>query len=349
MRKYTVQWAYAKDIGTPVIHRDEAMARGEVAHLLGTWVRRGLEDYLNRIDNSPERELYKRYPDLEEGIRYVAPAIKRLMQEGLVWDAYDLWEEFYQEFEHTIGMPLYVMTATVIVRGTPETGMKNRLPLIEPLDVSPEEKYLEGPYMRVERTEELKMQMLADLVEVVKNKASLKRIPITGEQFVAALEAIDRRLQGKYPYMDEESEAKYIAELREGILRKLFPKLSGASLGALQRWLVQYADFGGTWHPSRHTNEEMAKGQAKEYLSWLLHHLSSVASMEAHVDRNLDFVAAAEELDAKVRQLMAEGRVWAAYLEYKEFEEIWSTSVGTFPLQQSIGTMRVVPTPEPEA
>lgn len=346
MRKYKVQWAYAVDIGTPIVHRDEAMARGEVAHLLGTWIRRGLQDYLKRIESSP---LYKRYPELEEAIRYLAPALKRLVEEGLVWDAYELWEDFYLKFEYATGAPLYVMTGTVIVEGSIETGLSNRIPLLEPLDVSPLEKYQKGPSIMVERTNEMKMAMLDDLVEVIRNKADLKGVNITGDQFIAAVESTDRRLQGEYRYMDEESEAKYLSELREGILRKIFPKLSGASLGAFRRWLVQYADFGGTWHPARHTNEDMAKGETANYLRTLMHHLRVNVDSEARMGRNPEYVEEANAILQHVPYLLDNKMVWTAYLDYKAFEEKWDRHFSPFPLTMAIGSMRVVPEPEPES
>lgn len=344
MKKYKVQWAYAVDIGTPVVHRDEAMARGEVAHLLGTRIRRNLTDYLKRLEEDPGR-----HPEFREGLRSFLPQLQQLIGSGNVWTAYELWEDFYLHFENEFDSPLYVIVGAVFVEGTPETGLKNRIPLLERMDVSPMEKYNKGPTQVINRLDNLKMLMIEELIPVIRNKADLKGIKITDKDFVNAIESAERAVSRKYHYMDEESEAKYLAELREGILRKIFPKLSGPGLGAFKRWSVQYADFGGKRHASIHTNEDMAKGQTKEYLSWLLHHLSSVASMEAHVDRNIDFAMAAEEVDAKVRQLLKEDHVWAAYLQYKEFEEIWNDSIGMFPLTMSIGSMRVVPEPEPES
>lgn len=345
MRRYTVQWAYALDIGTPVVHRNEEMARGEVAHLLGTWIRRRLGDWIERTDSSP---IFKRYPELEKSVRYLVPTIGRLMQEGLVWDAYDLWEEFYVTFENVLEYPLYVMLGTVIVQGSKETGLKNRVPLIEPMDGPPADYYIKTPTVVINKTQELKDQMIAELLEVIFRKAGLKDIELTREQIEDAIDSTDRRLQGKYPYMDEESEAKYIAELREGILRKLFPKLSGPGLGALQRWMVQYADFGGTWHPARHTNEEMAKDETALHLRTLLHHLGVQADHNSHMERNQEFVAEATELIHHVIYLLDNNMVWAAYLDYKAFEDKWDHHFAPFTLTMSIGSMRVSPEPESE-
>lgn len=345
MRKYEIQWAYALDIGRPVIHTNEARARGEVAHLLGTWIRRRLGDWLTKANSDP---LFKRYPELEEAVQYLAPTLKRLMDEDLVWDAYDLWEDFYIQFENAPGYPLYVMLGTVIVRGSPETGLKNRVPLIKPLGMPPIEKYVEGPTIVINKTQELKDQMLMELVEVILQKAQLKSIKITQEQFEAAINSVDRRLIEKYPYMDEASEAQYIAELREGILRRLFPKSVGIGLGSLKRWHVQYADFGGAWHPGYHTNEERAKQDAKQYLTTLLHHLSVHADSEARSERNPEYVTEADHLAGQIQYWLDNDAVWAAYLEYKAFEERWNHHFYPFSLEMSIGSMRVIPEPEPD-
>jgi hypothetical protein len=148
--------------------------------------------------------------------------------------------------------------------------------------------------------------------------------------------------------MDEESEAKYIAELREGVLRKLFPKPAGIGLGAFTSWRVQYADFGGAWHPGRHTNEERAKSDAKRYMTTLLHHLSVHADSEARAERNPEYVTEADHLAGHIQSLLDQDYVWTAYRDYKAFEERWNHHFYPFSLEMSIGSMRVIPTPEPE-
>lgn len=346
LSKYTVQWAYAVDIGTPTVHSREAVARDAVVHLLGTWLYRNFEQFLSdpRVD-------HEKHPEFFASLMSVAPEIKRLIMEGRVWEAYALWEDFYIRFENEFGYPLYVVFGTVIVHGSQGTGLRNLIPLIERSDVSPSEKYLKEPFFMIHRLEEQTGKMLSDLMDVISKKAYLTDIQITMEQVTEAVESTQRKLIKKYPYMDEESERNYLADLREGVLRKLFPKASGTGLGALQRWLVQYADFGGAWSPGRHTNEGRAKEDARQYLTTLSHHLSSLASTEARVGRNAAFAMEADAIVARVRYLLDQELIWTAYLEYKEFEEGWSYDYNPkspFLLQMAIGTMQVIPEPEAE-
>lgn len=120
------------------------------------------------------------------------------------------------------------------------------------------------------------------------------------------------------------------------------------ALGAFQSWLVQYADFGGAAHPSRHTNEERAKMEAEMYLRRLLHHLEVSSSVGAVGARRSEFTREAQRTIVNVTALLGTGNTWAAYQTYKEFEEEWNERQGHFPLTMSIGTMRVIPDPVPE-
>jgi hypothetical protein len=113
-------------------------------------------------------------------------------------------------------------------------------------------------------------------------------------------------------------------------------------------WLVQYADFGGAWHPGRHMNEGRAKVQAGEYLMTLLDHLSHHASAEAIGGRRPAYIKAATALVERIHYLLSDDMVWRAYLEYKKFERDWSSQFMPFPLEMAIGTMRVIPAPRPE-
>lgn len=345
MKRYKVQWAYPLEIGTPVIHTSEPAARGEVAYLLGVWIRRSLEDYLQRVQSSP---IFKRYPEFEQAVAYLIPEIQRFISEDLVWDAYDLWEEFYVRFENATGKPLYLMLPTVIVEGSRETGLKNRVPLMDPSE-DPQEK-IEGFVIPIRRLEEKKLQLADELLEVVAAKADLKGVRITRRDFVEALIATEMQLvkSGQYQYADEETEREFLEALREGTLRKLFPKNPSIGLGAFQRWLVQYADFGGAWHPGRHTNEDRAKEETRHWLKILMEHLETHASSEALVRRRLKYVAEAEKLLQELQYLIDNDLIWTAYLDYKAFEQKWDREFAPFSLQMSIGTMRVIPTPEPE-
>src|SRR4029078_7816779 len=312
----------------------------------GTWIRRNLEHFLSEGGEFEAPE----HPEFFEGMQYLIPQIQQLIQAGKVWDAYDLWEDFYLRFENEFGRPLYAKISTVIVEGSPETGLKNKIPFIERTKIRPIEKYAEKGKitLAINRREDKMAAIVEDLLEVVSNKAQLKNIRITQEQFLKAIVASERALEGKFPYQDEESERQFLEAFREGILRRLFPKDKGMGLGAMRSWLVQYADFGGASHAGRHTNEERAKQDAGDYLMRLVKHLGMHASSEAIAGRNRKYVKSATDLVQRMHYLLSDDMVWRAYLEYKEFEHKWSPIFHPFPLEMSIGTMRVLPTPEPE-
>jgi putative heme degradation protein len=113
-------------------------------------------------------------------------------------------------------------------------------------------------------------------------------------------------------------------------------------------WLVEYGDFGGGLHAGRHTNEDRAKLQAKEYLGYLIDHLKLHADSEAHVGRNKEYVKEARKLIQDIHYLIDNNMIWAAYLDFKAFENKWNHHFHPFPLQMAIGSMRVIPTPEAE-
>lgn len=340
MKRYKIQYAYPKEIGSPSVHTSEATARDEVAYLLGTWIWRSLKDV--------EENLSEFWPkELVQTLKRVLYEVKRLIGEGQVWDAFDLWEDFSVSFEKGEGRPIYSVMGTVIIEGSRATGLQNRIPLQEASDNPPGAQHARGPVVAFDRMHNLMDQVVEEVMEVAMRKAELKGIEITPEEFSKAVQGSARALP-EYQMVDEESEREALAQFREGILRRLFPKPSGMGLGALKSWLVQYADFGGASHASRHTNEGRAKADAKEYLTRLLHHLEINVSTEAHVGRNPEYVKEAEDLVHYVHYLLDTDMVWAAYTVYKDFEAKWNYELGPFPLEVAIGTMRVIPTPESE-
>lgn len=118
---------------------------------------------------------------------------------------------------------------------------------------------------------------------------------------------------------------------------------------AFRKWEVQYADFGGVYYPTIHTQEIRAKKEAENYLRRLLKHVREHATIEARVGRNEKYVKAAEKVINEVMDLLDQGRVWAAYHAYKKFEKAWDKHFRPFSLMMSVGSMRVVPDPESEA
>lgn len=348
MKRYKVQWAYPLEVGSPSIHNNEASAAGEVGYLLGTWIWRNLQHYLAEGGEFEAPD----HPEFFEGMKYLIPAIQQLIQQGRVWEAYDLWEDFYLRFENEFGRPLYAKIGTVIVEGSPETKLKNKIPFIERTNIPPMKRYAEKGKITVaiNRREDKMGAVVEEVMDVVAMKAELKGIKITADQFFKAVVASEKSLEGKFPYQDEQSENEFLAAFREGILRRIFPKDkgSGMGLGAMKSWLVQYADLGGATHAGRHTNEERAKREAGEFLMILINHLGTHAGSENISGRNQKYVKDAAALIDRIHYLLSDEMVWRAYLEYKTFENRWHKHFSPFPLEMSIGTMRVIPKPEPE-
>jgi len=347
MKRYKVQWAYPLEVGSPVIYNKEVIAADKVGYLLGTWIWRNLNQFLEegREFEGPE------HPEFFAGLEYLVPEIQRLMQAGEVWDAYDLWEDFYLRFENEFGKPLYAKLGTVIVEGSPETGLKNKIPFIERSDIAPHKKYARKGEIQVviNRRMQKMDEIITELKDSIPTIAATKGVKmVTIEDFLQAIDDTIGAIGDKYPLQDEESERQFLDAFRKGILRRLFPKGSGMGLGAMRSWLVQYADFGGASHAGRHTNEERAKQDAGDYLMRLVKHLGMHASSEAIAGRNRKYVKSATDLVERMHYLLSDDMVWRAYLEYKEFEHKWSPTFHPFPLEMSIGTMRVIPTPEPE-
>lgn len=363
MKRYKVQWAYAEDIGSPVILNDEAKAADKVAYLLGTWLRRNWEAVL-----SMKRDVAHNHPEFIKGLAYLHETVPKLIAEGSVWDAFDLWEDFYARFENDFGYPLYVKIGAVFVEGSTKTGLKNRIPLLERTDVPPLIKYQEQwegegeekgkiPTVIYDRLENKKAKLLEEILPVIGREAAQKGIPITIQEVLMAAIETEKSLHAsrKYAYQDEETERRFLAALREGILKRVFPQSpsqelfkNGGSMGAMTIWQVQYADLGGMMHAGRHTNEERAKFQAQEYLGYLIRHLGVHSDTEAHVGRNKKYVKEARELIQHLHYLIDNDMIWAAYLDYKSFENKWNSHFQPFSLQMSIGSMRVIPTPESE-
>lgn len=347
MKHYKVQWAYALEVGSPSIHNSETTASGEVGYLLGTWILRDLQDFLERGEPFEGQD----HPEFFDGLRYLIPQVQQLIQAGKVWDAYDLWEDFYLRFENEFGKPLYAKLPTVIVEGSPETGLKNKIPFIERTNIAPYKKHRKkGDISIVINRRMGKMdQVVNELKESIPEIAAMRGIKMpTMEDFLMAIDATVRVLADKYPYQDEQTENEFLAAFKEGILKRVFPKGGRLGLGAMRSWLVQWADFGGATHAGRHTNEERAKREAGEFLMTLVKNLGTHAASEAIAGRNRKYVKSAAELIERIHYLLSDDMVWRAYLEYKEFEQKWSPNFHPYPLEASLGTMQVIPIPEPE-
>jgi hypothetical protein len=138
MRMWKVQYAYGPEIGLPSVHRTEAAAKGDVAHLLGNWIVKNLASTIRNL----ERESELRHPEFVMDGKAVAHQIIDLLNAGEVWQAYDVWQEFYDKYEFEMDVPLFVMIGTVVIESNQAEGPTRRgRPMFRRTERPPMEEY----------------------------------------------------------------------------------------------------------------------------------------------------------------------------------------------------------------
>lgn len=110
------------------------------------------------------------------------------------------------------------------------------MPLLEPTDEAPIEQ-IKGNYQVINTGEEKKIELIEELREVVARKTELKDITITAKDFMEAVLAAENAASKQFPNVDAESERRHLEVLREGVLRRLFPKPSPGS-GIGKSWIL---------------------------------------------------------------------------------------------------------------
>lgn len=345
---YKVQWAYSKDIGVPSVHRTEEMAKGEVTHLLGNWIIKNLDSYWRQI-------LSRRggHPEFVQSAQLLVPQVKDLIARGDIWRAYELWQEFYDRYEFEFGFPLFVAIGTVLVETRDPGGPARHRPLMRRGEVSPIEEHLKSAEKEIivgayRETHEA-MAEVEDLLRSAGEEAQKRGVKITEQEFYDLVQAVMTEIARtmREPQSDEETR-QFMVRVKEEVLRRIGGLSMGHNLGAIQSWLVQFADFAGTWYPGRHTNEARAKEQARQYLQMLMKTLAIQIRSEGTARGRTQFVEEAELLKDHIQRLLDDDRVWAAYLDFKQFQEDWNNALGPIPLEMAMGTMRVIPEPERE-
>jgi hypothetical protein len=344
---YKVQWAYSKDIGVPAIHRNEDLAKAEVTHLLGNWIMKNLDSYW--------RQIVSRRGGHEEFVnsaKLLVPQVQGLIAQGDIWRAYELWQEFYDTYEFEFGFPLFVAIGTVLIETRDPAGPARHRPLMKRGAVSPIEEHLKsaksGVIVGAMREEHEAMWALEDIMRSAAEEVEKRGISITMEEFNKLFEAVIKEVQAQGEPKSDEEARSFIAKVKDEVLRRIGGLSMGYNLSAIQSWLVQYADMGGAWHPGRHTNEVRAKEQAREYLERLGQSLSKHVEFESAARGRTKYVREAREFLKHLQYLLDNDMIWAAYLDFRQFQDDWSRG-RQFPLDMSIGTMRVIPEPEPEA
>lgn len=344
MPLYKVQYGYAKEINSPSIHKNESMASREVAHLLGNWIMKNLDSYWRTLTLRGES-----HPEFTEAAKALVPEVLGLLEQGFVWEAYNRWHDFYDRFENEFRFPLFIAIGTVLVEVRDPKKRMLRRPLMQRSTVPPFVKYSgerEKPIVMAWREEHEAIASIEALMHEAAVEAERRGLKITIADFEKVVKAVSKEIAKQFQNRPETEEAlrEFQSLVHKGVLSRLFGASLGYRLGAITSWLIQYADFGGTWHAGRHTSERRAKYQAEEYLRVLLHHLRT----QTMVHRGEEFETAVFGLIQEVESLLDQGLVWKAYLTYKEFEREWDKSTEMFPLHMRIGTMRVVPEPVAE-
>lgn len=122
---------------------------------------------------------------------------------------------------------------------------------------------------------------------------------------------------------------------------------------AVAGWIVQFAQMGGASHPSHFLDEERAKRFAEKQLQNFVHVMRRLGSMaaiykdEGKSKQAESFLEAAAEIEGHLNA----GHTWRAYHALKDYQDWVNQEFAAdmmFPVEMQMGTMRVIPTPEPE-
>jgi hypothetical protein len=127
------------------------------------------------------------------------------------------------------------------------------------------------------------------------------------------------------------------------------------SLGAFQSWKVYQGDFVfPNKHPYVTTSEEAAKHKVANILwNWTMDALKHQIEVWEYVgprqnNEHAEFVKEARKLIKEMADDLNGNRVWTAYHRLKLFEEKFENEFSDFGLVGTIGSLKVVPEPEPE-
>lgn len=221
---WRVQYAYAVEVGVPAVHAREEAARGEVAYLLGNWLMKNLSHAARKFT----REGIGQEFAMDAGAVY--EQIMGLLGADRVWEAYDVWQEFYRKFENELGYPLWVAIGTVIVDSGGVGGPATKLPFIKPGKKSPAEEYglRKAPPRGIEDYREAKE--FRSIVDAVYEKL-IERVEQTGEtigydDYLQAIKETMEQVQAEVESSGEEWDPERQNLRLEQILKARF-NLSG--------------------------------------------------------------------------------------------------------------------------
>lgn len=205
-----MQYAYGPEIGLPSVHRTEAAAKGDVAHLLGNWIVKNLASTIRNLEREPEL----RHPEFVMDGKAVAHQIIDLLNAREVWQAYDVWQEFYDKYEFEFDVPLFVMIGTVVIESNQAEGPARRgRPMFRRTDKPPMVEYQamhkgEVPIMFGHR-ENLEFNMIMlQFINKVREKLKAEGRQMPESEFEAkvseAVDQVEAELQASPEGLDPE-------------------------------------------------------------------------------------------------------------------------------------------------
>lgn len=138
---WRVQTAWVGGLHPTFMGREEALAKRDVDRLLRGWMLKNLLKV---------SALYMdQWPPFAFQAKLAADSIARLLDAGDVWGAYDAFHAFQDQFpESPRGLPIWLVTGTVIVEAPPGRGPRTRKQLLTeadiPKELPPDVAVLEG-------------------------------------------------------------------------------------------------------------------------------------------------------------------------------------------------------------
>lgn len=183
------------------------------------------------------------------------------------------------------------------------------------------------------------------IVETREFPGPTRRIPImqrTAEPPITQYDPGEGAVFGESEFFEEPGVADAFKKLRQPPPEQTNPP--GPEMGAvMRRWTIQYADFGGSWHPSVHVHEEPLLSELSAWLLIIAQHMGTQLHTMTFVHprgRREHFLEMTQAMK-KISEHLQKDEVWEAYRAFKEFEGMMSSERGEFPLWMSIGTVIV--------
>ena len=184
------------------------------------------------------------------------------------------------------------------------------------------------------------------IVETREFPGPARRIPImkrTEEPPFTMYDPGEGAVFGESEFFEEPGVADAFKKLRQPPPEETQPPGPEMGAPAMRRWTIQYADFGGSWHPSIHVHEEPLLGELEAWLRIIMQHMETQIRTEgfAHPRGRGEFIAEMARVMGVISEHLQKSDIWRAYGEFKEFEGRVAGERAEFPLWMSIGTVIV--------